>query len=156
MSNPAVTTRKPREMEQRKKVWAPQNLLETPPPPPGKHYRWVRHELKNQDDTSNVYKRTRQNYEPVRPEELAERDSETLESGKMQGVVREGDLILMKTDNEIVEQREAYFRKLSDTQMQAVNREMDSKSVPAMPFKREHRSLVTVGQPAKEEKSFDE
>lgn len=156
MSNTTASTRKPREAEQRKKVWVQEDRLATPPPPPGKHYRWVRHELKNVDDTSNVYKRTRQHYEPVRPEELDSRLSEVVESGKHTGVVREGDLILMKTDEEIVAQREAHFQGLANTQIAAINREMDSKAVAVMPFSREHRSAVTVGKPTKEEKSFDE
>jgi len=37
-----------REKETRRKPWTPPAMLETPTPPPGMHYRWIRESMMGQ------------------------------------------------------------------------------------------------------------
>lgn len=140
-----ATIRTSRVDEQRKRTWKPPARLDTPAPPPGYKYRWVRHELRGEAHDFNVYARTRQWYEPVRPEELGGFESEIMEDGKHTGVVRSGDLILMKVPEEIVKQRTEYFDGMADRMHQAVSTELKKESRKEMPIEEEVKSTVTFG-----------
>jgi hypothetical protein len=48
MTQATKTTRTTRASGTRKKTWTPPSKLDTPTPPDGVHYRWVRHELLNE------------------------------------------------------------------------------------------------------------
>jgi hypothetical protein len=153
MSKPTTkVARTSRADEQRVKNWEPPQKLETPPPPDGWKYRWVRRELVGTDEDQNVYGRMRQGYEVVRAEEI--RDIfpyiDTVKEGKHTGVVRNGDLILMKVPLHIVEQRNAYYEELTRKQEAAVNQELLAKDNDVMPVSREHKSRVIRGQPVEE------
>ena len=65
------TTRQSRESENhanntRRKPWTPVRKLETPEPPEGYEYRWIRESMLGQEDRSNVSKRLREGWELVR------------------------------------------------------------------------------------------
>jgi len=124
MTKTAKTTRKSRSQTgTRKQVqWRPPNALEVPEPPAGYKYRWIRHELRGEDQASNIYKWERQGYTPVRPSELGDDyPHDTFEGGKHEGVVRSGDVILAKVPLEIVEQRNAYYRKKTEDLQKSVD-----------------------------------
>lgn len=146
MSERNAETRKTRESEARDVTWAPPTALETPTPPEGFSYRWVRHELLGEDQAGNVYSRTRQHYEPVTADELAGFDVEYLEEGKHEGVVRSGDLILMKVPDQVKEQRNAYYAKQNQRMLQSVDQEMDAKGHPDMPWERDRKTEVSFGK----------
>jgi hypothetical protein len=120
--------------------------LETPKAPEGVHYRWVRHELLGDDHAGNVHERTRQGYEPVRPEELGgDWQADVLDTGKHAGIVRSGDLILMKVDQEIVDQRNEYFANKTKAQEGAVNSELQKNNSAVAPISQDEQSSVSVG-----------
>ena len=122
-SRTAVT----REKEERRKPWKPPSRLDTPPPPEGYGYRWIRAEVNGFSDKQNVYSSLREGYELVRLEELPEEYRAmlpTVEDGKHAGVVSVGGLLLAKIPNETAEERNAYFRQRARDQMTAVDNEM--------------------------------
>jgi hypothetical protein len=120
--------------------------LETPKAPEGVHYRWVRHELLGDDHAGNVHERTRQGYEPVRPEELGgDWQADVLDTGKHAGIVRSGDLILMKVDQDIVDQRNEYFANKTKAQEGAVNSELQKNNSAVAPISQDEQSSVSVG-----------
>ena len=122
-SRTAVT----REKEERRKPWKPPSRLDTPPPPEGYGYRWIRAEVNGFSDKQNVYSSMREGYELVRLEELPEEYRAmlpTVEEGKHAGVVSVGGLLLAKIPNETAEERNAYFRQRARDQMMAVDNEM--------------------------------
>jgi hypothetical protein len=120
--------------------------LETPKAPDGVHYRWVRHELLGDDHAGNVHERTRQGYEPVRPEELGgDWQADVLDTGKHAGIVRSGDLILMKVDQDIVDQRNEYFANKTKAQEGAVNSELQKNNSAVAPISQDEQSSVSVG-----------
>jgi hypothetical protein len=116
-----------REKEERRKPWKPPSRLDTPPPPEGYGYRWIRAEVNGFSDKQNVYSSMREGYELVRLEELSEEYRAmlpTIEEGKHAGVVSVGGLLLAKIPNETAEERNVYFRQRARDQMMAVDNEM--------------------------------
>jgi hypothetical protein len=123
----AARTATTREKDSRRKPWKPPSRLDTPPPPEGYGYRWIRAEVNGFNDKQNVYSSLREGYELVRLEELPEEYRAmlpTVEDGKHAGVVSVGGLLLAKIPNETAEERNAYFRQRARDQMTAVDNEM--------------------------------
>ena len=146
MTQATKTTRTTRASGTRKKTWTPPSKLETPKAPEGVHYRWVRHELLGDDHSGNVHERARQGYEPVRPEELGgDWQADVLDTGKHAGIVRSGDLILMKVDQDIVDQRNEYFADKTKAQEGAVNSELQKNNSAVAPISQDEQSSVSVG-----------
>jgi len=138
-----------RDTETRRKPWKPPAMLDTPPPPPGMKYRWIRAEMMGEQDKVNIGKRLREGFEPVRPDEIDESyNLPTIDDGKHAGVVGVGGLILAKIPEETVEERNAYYRNLANDQMRGVDNELRSKSHPAMPIGApERQSRTSFGNP---------
>jgi hypothetical protein len=131
MSDQKVTIdrapRASREKEARRKPWAPPSRLDAPPAPAGYKHRWIRAEINGFEDKQHVYGRLREGYELVRNEDLPEeyRDTlPTLEDGKHAGVVSVGGLMLARIPEETVEERNQYFQRKAQDQMQAVDNEL--------------------------------
>jgi hypothetical protein len=123
----AARTATTREKDARRKPWKPPSRLDTPPPPEGYGYRWIRAEVNGFSDKQNVYSSMREGYELVRLEELPEEYQAmlpTIEEGKHAGVVSVGGLLLAKIPNETAEERNVYFRQRARDQMMAVDNEM--------------------------------
>jgi len=138
-----------REETARVKKWVNPSHLDTPPAPPGYKYYWVRDQILSQPDDKNVLNRLRQGYEPVHPDELPDgylfsTDSHRKLEG---GVVRSGDLILMKAPIEIVEQRTEYFREKTRRLEASVNAELQKHNSSRMPIINESKSTYTKGNP---------
>ena len=73
-NNKIDESREPREAQTRekkvaRKPWAPPSALDAPKPPEGHVHRWVRLEVRGQDDRKNVMARLREGWEPVRADE---------------------------------------------------------------------------------------
>jgi len=141
------TTRDTRDSQSRKKVWKPPSKLQTPTPPEGYSYRWVRCELRGDDEDGNVIDRQRQFYEPVKASEISDQGLfATMETGKHAGIIRSGDLILMKVPNEVKEQRAAHYAKKAADMQRSTDAELMQNQNTAMPISKEFRSTVTKGR----------
>lgn len=119
--------RSTREKETRRKPWTPPSRLDAPPAPPGFQHRWIRAEVNGFQDKQHVYGRLREGYELVRNEELPEdyRDTlPTIEDGKHAGVIGVGGLLLARIPNETLQERNTYYRRKAQDQIQAVDNEM--------------------------------
>jgi len=140
-----------RETEDLPKVWQPPTSLETPVPPDGVGYRWVRRTAvgEQRDDENNVLNRLRQGYVVVMAEELSPRDQEryvTLETGKYSGAIGNRDLILMKASVEVIAQRTKNYSDRANKQMRAVEEELQRQNNPTMPIHVDSKSDVTTGR----------
>jgi hypothetical protein len=119
--------RSTREKETRRKPWTPPSRLDAPPAPPGFQHRWIRAEVNGFQDKQHVYGRLREGYELVRNEELPEdyRDTlPTIEDGKHAGVVGVGGLLLARIPEETLQERNTFYRRKAQDQIQAVDNEM--------------------------------
>lgn len=124
-----------RDSQTRRTPWAPPSMLDAPTPPPGYQFRWIREATRGIDDKSNMSKRIREGYEPVRAEDFPEFEAPTIDSGSNSGVIGVGGLILAKVPTETAEERNAYFRGQAESAMQGVDQNYMRESDARMPIK---------------------
>ena len=133
-----------REKVTRKRGWVPPSNLDAPEPPEGFHHRWVRSEYRGQQDEKNVIGRIRSGYELVRADEYPDRmDLPHIEDGKYKGVIGTGGLLLMRCPVEVKEDRDQYFRDLTNDKTAAIEADLHKDEHPAMPISQERQSRVT-------------
>ena len=129
-----------------RKPWRRPQMLDTPEPPEGYEYRWIRAEIVGQEDRKNVTSRLREGFELVKADELDGFELPTLDDGRHAGVVSVGGLLLAKIPNETRQERNAYFQARSQTQQDAVDNDLMKESDPASPILRpERKTSVTFG-----------
>jgi len=144
--------RKPRELEsraksERPKQWMPPTLLPDPNPEPGYVFRWIRISTLGKDDPMNVSTKLREGWEPVKASEHPEIQLMGTSSNSRYPDSNEiGGLLLCKTPAEFAEQRDAFYQKQADQQMQSVDNNFMRENDPRMPLFRERRSEVTFGR----------
>ena len=135
-----------RATSEARKPWRPPSMLETPPPPEGYTYRWIRAEIVGQEDKKNVMSRLREGFELVRKEEIGDFELPTMDDGKHEGVVAVGGLLLAKIPNETREERNAYFSNRAKLQQDAIDNDLMKESDPSSPILNPKRSSsVTFG-----------
>ena len=124
-----------RETQTRRKPWQPPSMLDAPNAPAGYSFRWIRESTRGNDDKSNMSKRIREGYEPVRAEDYPEFQAPTVENGIHAGVIGVGGLILAKVPVETAAERNAYFQDQAKDAMQGVDQNYMRESDPRMPIK---------------------
>ena len=134
-----------REKTLRKKVWTPPSYLDTPNAPAGFRHRWVRVEILGYVDTKNIQGRLRSGYELVRADEFPEDDYPAMPDGKYAGVIGHGGLVLTRVPEEIARQRAAYFARLADEQIEAVDNDLMKEQHKSMPINIDRQSRTTFG-----------
>jgi len=123
-----ATNRNSRESEihdkhARRKPWRPVRKLETPPPPPGYTYRWIRAEMLGTEDRSNVSRRIREGWSLVKAEDLPPewQHMPSVEEGRNTGVITNEGLLLAIIPNETIEERRAYYQQQSRQAIDALD-----------------------------------
>ena len=151
-NNKVDESREPREAQTRekkaaRKPWAPPSALDAPNPPEGYVHRWVRLEIRGQDDRKNVMARLREGWVPVGADEYPDFESPIVEEGKFEGVIGVGGLILCRIPIETVQERDQFFASKTQNQIDAVDNDMlRDGSHPSMSISRpERQSRVTIG-----------
>jgi len=145
--------REPRSLESRDNdtrpmTWEPASILPDPEPQDGWVFRWIRTSMVGSSDNTNVSKRFREGWEPVRAEDHPELQimSDHKSEWGAKGGIEVGGLLLCKAPQEVVEQRRAYYRKHADAQMQAVDNNYMRENDPRMPvFAPDRKTSVTFG-----------
>ena len=145
-----MTDRKPRnqntrESDTRRKPWAPPNRLQAPDAPDGYVHRWLRTEVRGEEDKTNVYTKLQEGWEPVRSDEYPDLDVPTIEDGKYAGMIGTGGLMLARIPEETVQERAEYFGTRPRQQMQAVDSDLMKEQHPSMPITNDRQSRVTFG-----------
>ena len=140
-----------REREERRKPWSPPSMLDAPPAPEGYKHSWIRAEGRGFEDRKNISARLREGYELVRAEEYPDFEAPVIETGKYAGIFGVGGLLLARIPLETVEERSEYFKKRSQDQMEAVDRDLAREnSHSSMTIgKPDRQSRVTFGGPRK-------
>ena len=135
-----------RVMDERPKQWMPAELLPEPDKQPGYAYRWVRVATLNVSDPRNVSGKFREGWEPVGVEEQPKFRLMTDPNSRFKDNIEIGGLLLCKTPQEFVEQRDAHFAKQSQNQVDAVDNTMMRQSDPRMPMFKERKSSTSFGK----------
>ena len=134
-----------REKVSRRKPWAPPSQLDAPPAPAGFKHRWIRAETVGQPDQKNVSARLREGWEFVRSDEYPDMEWPTIDSGKWNGVIAVGGLMLARIPEETVNERNAYFHQLTKDKDEAIANDPLKDQHPSMPISSERSTRVSFG-----------
>ena len=147
-------TRQAREAESRevqtrpKTSWEPQSKLPKPAYQEGWVFRWVATSILGEANNVNVSAKFREGWEPVKAEDhpelnlVSDHGSEWAGKGNMEV----GGLLLCKAPKELMEQRDAYYKNMAQTQMEAVDNNYLKENDPRMPMlKPERKTRSTFG-----------
>lgn len=140
-----------RELDKRTAVerpthWAPPELLPEPDKQAGYAYRWIRVASLNQADPRNLSAKLREGWEPVRIEEQPKFQMLVDPNSRYKDNIEIGGLLLCKTPIEFVEQRNKYYSKQADAQMDAVENTLMRQSDPRMPLFNEGKTTSSFGK----------
>ena len=134
-----------RQQEMRPSSWKPPELLPEPDKIPGFAYRWIRVATNGQADPRNFSAKLREGWEPVRIEEQPKFALLVDPTSRYKDNIEIGGLLLCKTPDEFVEQRNAYYKQQSEQQMEAVDNTLMRQNDPRMPLFNERKTKVTFG-----------
>ena len=146
-----ATNRLQRELESRTQSerptqWQQPELLPEPDKQPGYAYRWIRVATLNQSDPRNLSAKLREGWEPVRVEEQPKFQLLIDPQSRFKDNIEIGGLLLCKTPVELVEQRNNYYVRQSESQTEAVDNNLMRQSDPRMPIFNERKSTTTFGK----------
>lgn len=140
-----MNTRTPRDIDTRatssRAVYVPPSTLPVPTPQPGYSFRWIATAVLGQADPSNVSKKMREGWEPVRAEDHPELQLAPNENGN----VELGGLMLCKMPTERVQARNEYYENHAQAQMESVDNSYLRNNDPRMPMFSEKRSTTSKG-----------
>ena len=134
-----------RVKQEKPKVWSPPSALDAPPAPDGYRHRWLRTELMGTEDTKNMSGKLRSGWELVRGDEYPDDLYPTVDSGKYQGVIGVGGLVLARISEELAQSREDYFRKMTQDRDEALDNDVLKDQHPGVPINQDRQSRVTFG-----------
>lgn len=141
-----ANTRTTREGDVREKntraVYMPSSSLPDPNPEPGYSFRWIATAVLGQANPTNVSKRFREGWEPVK----AEDHPELMVTGDANGNVEIGGLMLCKVSTEYLESQKEYFDNQAKAQMESVDNHYMRNNDPRMPLFSERKSSTSRGQ----------
>ena len=138
-----------RQASERKAAWAPPQILPEPKPIPGYAFRWIRTAIMGQFDPTNTSAKLREGWEPCKAEDHPEMMLYADPTSRFKGNVEVGGLMLCKTPKEMVDQRAAWFRNQTKSQIEAVDSSYMKNNNPMMPLFAEHKSSTSFGRGGK-------
>jgi hypothetical protein len=143
----AEQQRTPRELETREKeplrtVYTPPSTLPEPNPRPGLAHRWIATHIMGQADPTNVSKRLREGWVPVKAADYPE----LMLAASKSGNVEIGGLMLCVASAEFAKSREAYYNAQARGQMESVDNNFMRNSDPRMPLFAEKKSSTSRGK----------
>ena len=125
--------------------WKAPETLPMPDPRPGWKHRYIRISTMGQSDPSNISSKFREGYEPCKAEDYPEMMMHATEDGRFKGNIEVGGLLLCRIPEEFLKQRDAYYAKQNQAQMDSVDHSFMKDSDPRMPLFSEKPSKVTFG-----------
>ena len=138
--------RTPRDLVSREKsarsVYVPPSALPDPTPEPGFVYRWIATHILGQADPTNVSKKMREGWEPVKAEDHPEL---MLLGNAKTGNVELGGLMLCKRPADLARSRDDYYNKQAQAQMDSVDNHFMRNNDPRMPLFSDRKSTTTRG-----------
>ena len=135
-----------RATTERPKQWMPAELLPEPDKQAGYAYRWIRVSTLNSADPRNVSSKLREGWEPVSVEEQPKFRLLLDPNSRFKDSIEIGGLLLCKTPEEFVDQRNAYFAKQTEDQTQAIDNSLMKQSDARMPLFNERKSSTSFGK----------
>lgn len=135
-----------RDMKSREKsaraVYVPPTNLPDPTPEPGYVYRWVATHVMGQAEVTNVSRKLREGWEPVKAEDHPEL---MMMGNEKTGNVEIGGLMLCKMAKEKAQARDEYYAQQAQNQMDSVDNSFMRQNDPRMPLFADRKSTSTRG-----------
>ena len=122
-------------------VYRPSSDLPDPTPEPGWDYRWIATAILGQANPTNVSRKFRDGWEPVK----AEDPPELMLPGNQSGNVEIGGLMLCKIPTEKLTAMKEYFEGIAQRQMESVDNHFMRNNDPRMPLFADKKSSVSRG-----------
>tara|TARA_E500000331_G_scaffold73706_1_gene68640 strand:- start:344 stop:661 length:318 start_codon:yes stop_codon:yes gene_type:complete len=97
------------------------------------------------DDSSNMSAKIRSGFELVRADQYPDTDYPTIQTGKYQGVIGVGGLLLARIPEEIAKSRQEYFAKQVQDKNNAIENDLMKEQHPSMPINNDRQTRVTFG-----------
>ena len=135
-----------RQQEVRPSSWRPPELLPEPDKIPGFSYRWIRVATLNNADPRNLSAKLREGWEPVKIEEQPKFQLLVDPTSRFKDNIEIGGLLLCKTPEEFVQQRNEYYSKATRDQTEAVDNNFMRQNDPRMPLFKESKSTSSTGR----------
>ena len=135
-----------RAVVERPKQWSQPELLPEPDKQPGFAYRWIRVSTLNTSDPRNLSSKIREGWEPVALEEQPKFRLLADPESRYKDNIEIGGLLLCKTPEEFIEQRDEYYAKQTQAQTEAVDNNLMRQSDPRMPIFKERKSSTSFGK----------
>ena len=126
--------------------WQQPELLPEPDKQAGFAYRWIRVATLNNADPRNLSAKLREGWEPVRIEEQPKFQLLVDPNSRYKDNIEIGGLLLCKTPEEFVQQRNEFYNKQSQSQTEAVDNNLMRQSDPRMPLFNERKSTTSFGK----------
>lgn len=134
------------ETTKRPEAWKPAELLPTFEQQPGWAYRWIRTSMVGQSDSRNVSAKLREGWEPVKLADHPEMQFYVDPNSRFPDSIEIGGLLLCKTPQEFVDQRNAYYGAQAQAQTDAVDNSLMKENDARMPLFKERKSSTSFGK----------
>ena len=129
----------------RKTAWTRPKVLPDPTPEAGYTYHWVRISTNGQSDATNVSSKIREGWEPVRAEDHPEIFTDSVADPRFKDNVIVGGLMLCKAPEELVQERNAFYKQQAESQIHSVDNNLMRENDPRMPLFHDRKTKVTFG-----------
>lgn len=123
-------------------VYRPPSALPEVIAEPGYGYRWIMTHILGKADPTNVSKKMREGWVPVK----ASDHPELQYAANPNGNVEIGGLMLCKMPLELIRSRNEYYENVSRSQTEAVDNNFMRQSDPRMPLFNERKSSTSFGK----------
>lgn len=135
-----------RAQQERPKQWMPAELLPDPDKQPGFAYRWIRVSTLDKADPRNLSAKIREGWEPVKLSEQPKFKLLIDPNSRFKDNIEIGGLLLCKTPEEFVAQRNEYYANQTQAQTTAIDNSFMRESDARMPLFAEKKSSTSFGK----------
>jgi hypothetical protein len=135
-----------RDAAQRKASWAPPQTLPEPEPQEGWVFRWIRTSIMGQADPTNTSAKFREGWEPVKAAEQPKLMLQADPNGRFKDNIEIGGLLLCKAPAELMKQRDDYYARQAQSQIQSVDNNFMRLNDERMPLFNERKTSVSFGK----------
>ena len=124
--------------------WISSSVLPTPDPQNGWRFRWIRTSTLGQTDDTNVSRKFREGWTPVRREDHPELKMTSDINSQFKGNIEQGGLLLCKAPEEKMKARTKHFNEVARRQMESVDSNYMRENDPRMPLLRSEKNTRTT------------
>ena len=140
-----------RTTAQRPPSWVPPQMLPDPTPQPGVAFRWIRVSTQGQFDATNASAKFREGWVPCKAEDHPEMQlsHDPTSNSRFKDNIEVGGLLLCRNSEAAMKQRDEWFARQAQAQMEAVDNSFMKSSDARMPLFSERKSDTSFGRGTK-------